>query len=211
MLLVSVIEIIVFVTDFVRSLCFKQLSSWQIPSEVAEVKKQQDADPLRTQSMSVSSTNVLTEKGSTPITLSTPAINTGGRDATVLRSPVVVGSSSALDLIKKKLQDSGVPPATSPSTALPGSVSSELNGLKLVDTTVKDPQNENSKEKPKDANGESNLSDSSSDSEDDDNGPSKEECIIQFKVSFLARFSCIGRSLGSFGRAKISLLIRKKF
>ncbi|KAL3502269.1 hypothetical protein ACH5RR_036718 [Cinchona calisaya] len=157
-----------------------KMSSWQIPSEVAEVKKQ-DADALRTQSMSVSSTNIITEKGSTPITLSTPAINSGGRDATVLRSSSVVGPSSALDLIKKKLQDSGVPPATSPSAAFPVAVSSELNGSKLVETTVGDPQKENSKEKPNDANGESNLSDSSSDSEDEDNGPTKEECFIQFK------------------------------
>nr|XP_027097460.1 pre-mRNA-processing protein 40C-like [Coffea arabica] len=155
-----------------------KLSSWQIPSELTELKKKQDADASRT-SMAVSSSSVLSEKGSTPIALSAPAITTGGRDATVLRSSTVVGPSSALDLIKKKLQDSGVPPATSPGTGLPGAVSSDPNGSKLVE--ARDSRSDNSKENVKETNGESNLSDTSSDSEDDDNGPRKEECIIQFK------------------------------
>ena len=131
--------------------------------------------------MAVSSSSVLSEKGSTPIALSAPAITTGGRDATVLRSSTVVGPSSALDLIKKKLQDSGVPPATSPGAGLPGAVSSDPNGSKSVE--ARDSRSDNSKENVKETNGESNLSDTSSDSEDDDNGPRKEECIIQFKVS----------------------------
>ena len=150
---------------------------------MTEFKKKQDADLLKAQSMSVSSTNIITEKGSTPLTLSAPAANTGGRDATVLRSSSMV-SSSALDLIKKKLQDPGASPGPSPGAALPGAISSDLNGAKLAEGTVRDPETENSKEKIKDSNGESNLSDSSSESEDDDNGPSKEECIIRFKVYF---------------------------
>lgn len=159
-----------------------QLSSWQIPSELTELKKKHDADALMMQSMSVTTPNTLTEKGSTPITLSAPAINTGGRDATALRSSCVLGSSSALDLIKKKLQDSGALPTVSPSAASSGALPSEINGPKIVEEPVKGPENENGKDKPTDTNGESNLSDSSSDSEDEDRGPTKEECEIQFKV-----------------------------
>ncbi|KAL7180845.1 hypothetical protein ACSBR1_039832 [Camellia fascicularis] len=156
-----------------------KLSSWQIPTEVTELRKKQDGDALKEESMSVLSTNVLTEKGFAPISLSAPAVNTGGRDATALRSPAV-GSSSALDLVKKKLQDSGAPATSSPVSALSGPVASELNGSRAVEATVKGPQNENSKDKQKDTN-DCNMSDSSSDSEDVDSGPTKEECIIQFK------------------------------
>lgn len=158
-----------------------KLSSWQIPSELTELKKKHDADALMMQSMSVTTPNTLTEKGSTPITLSAPAINTGGRDATALRSTGVLGPSSALDLIKKKLQDSGALPTVSPSAASSGALSSEINGSKIVEEPVKGPESENGKDKPIDTNGENNLSDSFSDSEDEDRGPTKEECEIQFK------------------------------
>lgn len=156
-----------------------KLSSWQIPTEVTELRKKQDGDVLKEESMSVLSTNVLTEKGFAPISLSAPAVNTGGRDATALRAPAV-GSSSALDLVKKKLQDSGAPATSSPVSALSGPVASELNSSRAVEATVKGPQNENSKDRQKDTN-DCNMSDSSSDSEDVDSGPTKEECIIQFK------------------------------
>ncbi|KAF5939540.1 hypothetical protein HYC85_023799 [Camellia sinensis] len=156
-----------------------KLSSWQIPTEVTELRKKQDGDALKEESMSVLSTNVLTEKGFAPISLSAPAVNTGGRDATALRAPAV-GSSSALDLVKKKLQDSGAPATSSPVSALSGPVASELNSSRAGEATVKGPQNENSKDKQKDTN-DCNMSDSSSDSEDVDSGPTKEECIIQFK------------------------------
>lgn len=164
-------------------MCPHQLSSWQIPSELTELKKKHDADALRAQSMSVTTPNILTEKGSTPVTLSAPAVNTGGRDATALRPSAVSGSSSALDLIKRKLQDPGAPPSVLTAAALSGATSSEINGSKTVEETAKDPENENSKDKPRDTNGESNLSESSSDSDDDDKGPTKEECEKQFKVS----------------------------
>ncbi|KAL7001545.1 hypothetical protein U1Q18_002698 [Sarracenia purpurea var. burkii] len=158
-----------------------KLSSWQIPTEVTELRKKQDVDALKEESMSVPNTNVLTEKGSAPISLSAPALNTGGRDATALRASGVPASSSALDLIKKKLQDSGAPATSSPVPTLSGSAASELNGSRAVDATIKGPQNEKSKDKLKDINGDGNMSDSSSDSEDVDSGPTKEECIIQFK------------------------------
>lgn len=152
------------------------------------MRKKQDADGgLKEQSMSVPNSNNLTEKGSAsaPISLSAPAVNTGGRDATALRTTSVV-PSSALDLIKKKLQDPGAPATSSPVSTSSGVAAPELNGgsRAVVDGSVKGQQSENnSKDKLKDANGDDgNLSDSSSDSEDVDSGPTKEECIIQFKV-----------------------------
>ncbi|XP_059649866.1 pre-mRNA-processing protein 40C isoform X2 [Cornus florida] len=157
-----------------------KLSSWQIPTEVTEGRKL-DSEAFKEQSKSVPNTNILTEKGSSPVRLSAPAVNTGGRDATALRALGVPGSSSALDLIKKKLQESGAPVTSSPIPALSGQVASELNGPKSAEAMNKGLQSENSKDKIKDANGDGNISDSSSDSEDVDSGPSKEECIIQFK------------------------------
>jgi transcription elongation regulator 1 len=155
---------------------------------VTELKKKQDGDTLREHSISLPHTNISTEKGPAPISLNAPAINTGGRDAMALKTSIVPGSSSALDLIKKKLQDSGAPGTSSPGPAPSGTVGSELNGSGAVDTTVKGLQSGDSRDKQKDANGDGNMSDSTSDSEDADSGPTKEECIIQFKV-FLASVS----------------------
>lgn len=145
--------------------------------------------------MSESNTNVLTETGPDPISLSAPAVNTGGRDSTALRVSGVPGSSSALDLIKKKLQDSGAPATSSPIPTLSGPVALESNASRAFDTTVKGPQNEKIKDKLKDANGDGNMSDSSSDSEDVVSGPTKEECIIQFKVSIKKHDLLMGRGL----------------
>lgn len=130
----------------------------------------------------VPSSNIQTEKGDAPASLSAPAINTGGREAIALRSSGVPGSS-ALDLIKKKLQDSGTPvnPAFDPVS--PGTVASESNGSKAVEVTVTGLQNEN-KDKLKDANGDGNVSDSSSDSEDGGSGPTKES-VLKFRVIFV--------------------------
>lgn len=161
-----------------------QLSSWQIPNEVTELGKKQDVGGLNEHSVPISTNNSSIEKGSAPISLSAPAVNTGGRDATALRPSVVAGSSSALDLIKKKLQDSGAPVSPLPVLASSGPAGSELNGSRALEAD-KGLQSENSKDKVKDANGDGNMSDSSSDSEDVDSGPTKELCIIQFKVSFI--------------------------
>lgn len=142
------------------------------------MRKKHDADALKAQSVSVTNNNIVTEKGSDPVSLSTPAANTGGRDAIPVRSSSVSGSSSALDLIKKKLQDSGIPDSSSPGPALSGSVALELNGSKPMEATTKGLQNDNNRDK----NGDGDMSNSSSDSEDEDGGPTKEECILQFKV-----------------------------
>lgn len=157
-----------------------KMSSWQIPSEVIELKKKHEADTLESESMSVTNNNVSAEKGSGSIPLSAPAVVTGGRDATALRPSPMAGQSSALDLIKKKLQDPGAP-VVLPAATLFGSVSSELNGSQVLEETVSGVQDESSKDKPKDAHGDNNVSDSSSDSEDDTNRPTKQESVLQFK------------------------------
>lgn len=143
-----------------------------------ELRKKQDADVPKEHPVSIPINNVMTEKGSAPISLTAPAINTGGREAMAFKPSAVQGTSSALDLIKKKLQDSGAPVTSSPVPA-----PSESNGSRGVESTPKGQQSDNSKDKLKDINGDGNLSDSSSDSEDADSGPTKEECITQFKVS----------------------------
>ncbi|KAI3713946.1 hypothetical protein L1987_72534 [Smallanthus sonchifolius] len=142
-----------------------KLSSWQIPADVTELRKKQESDASKEQSISVQNVTALTEKGSGSLSLNAPAITTGGRDAI---SPV---SASALDLIKKKLQDSTAPATTE----------SDLNGSIPADQVGKGPHSENGKDKVKDDNGDGNNSNSSSDSDDVDTGPTKEERAIQFK------------------------------
>lgn len=155
---------------------------------MTELRKKQESDIPKEHSTSVSNNNLLAEKGSTPVSLNAPAINTGGRDAVALRPTSAQGSSSALDLIKKKLQESGSPVTSSPGPVQPGIAASESNGSRAVEATAKGQQSENSKDKLKDANGDGNMTDSSSDSEDADSGPTKEECIVQFKVCVLLFF-----------------------
>nr|XP_043607929.1 pre-mRNA-processing protein 40C [Erigeron canadensis] len=160
-----------------------KLSSWQIPTDVIEMKRRQDADVLKEQSAPVANATTLTEKGSAPLSLSSPAISTGGRDAMspATLSVPVSSSSSALDLIKKKLQDSTSPATSLPHAASAGGMPSELNGSTPVDQVGKGSHSENGKDKVKDENADGNLSNSSSDSEDVDSGPTKEERAIQFK------------------------------
>ncbi|KAK6931844.1 FF domain [Dillenia turbinata] len=158
-----------------------KLSSWQVPPEVAELRKKHDSDTSKDQSDSHVNSGLSAEKTAAPSSLTTPAINTGGRDATPLRNPGALGSSSALDLIKKKLQDSGTPVTSSPLSSSPGSAALESNSLRAAEAVGKSAQSETSKEKLKDANGDGNESYSSSDSEDVDSGPTTEERIIQFK------------------------------
>lgn len=104
--------------------------------------------------------------------ISAPAAQTGGRDSMTPRSSGAPVSSSALDIVKKKLQEAGSPRTMSTH---PVPASSDANGLKVVETVI-------SKDKAKDASGDGNMSDSSSNSDDEESGPNKEECIIQFKV-----------------------------
>ncbi|KAG0475009.1 hypothetical protein HPP92_014695, partial [Vanilla planifolia] len=152
-----------------------KVSSWQVPAEVLEVRKNQEVNSLE------DNTSISTDKGTTSSSLSTPALYTGGRDSIVLRTASGQACASALDLIKKKLQDSVIPTITAPFQTSASAVTSDLNGSKVVDASNKGQQPANSKDKVKDANGDGNMSDSSSDSDDGESGPTKEECITQFK------------------------------
>ncbi|XP_072962376.1 pre-mRNA-processing protein 40C isoform X2 [Typha angustifolia] len=157
-----------------------KVSSWQLPPEVAELRKNQEGDSLKGNAIQLQNAVILTEKVSAAVSISAPAAQTGGRDSVALRAPAALVSSSALDLIKKKLQDAGTPSSPSPLPAS-GSGTSDSNGLKAVEPTTKEQQVSNSKDKSKDANGDGNMTDSSSDSDDEESGPTQEECIIQFK------------------------------
>ncbi|KAG7582597.1 FF domain superfamily [Arabidopsis suecica] len=145
-----------------------KVSSWQIPAEVKDLGKKLEERAMESVA-SVPSAD-FTEKGSDLSSLSAPAISNGGRDAASLKTTNF--GSSALDLVKKKLHDSGVP-VSSTST-------SEANGGKASEVTPSG-ESGNGTGKIKDASGAGELSDSSSDSEDEDSGPSKEECFKQFK------------------------------
>ncbi|KAJ0969000.1 hypothetical protein J5N97_021877 [Dioscorea zingiberensis] len=157
-----------------------KVSSWQLPVEVAELRRNQDSGPLKGNASPVQNVAVVSDKGSTPVSLNAPALQTGGRDSLVLRTSAAPVSSSALDLIKKKLQDAGTPVVASPLPASSGPSAADLNGSRVVEAAVKGAQSTTSKDKVKDPNGDDNVSDSLSDS-DVESGPSKEECIIQFK------------------------------
>ncbi|KAH0851954.1 hypothetical protein HID58_094346, partial [Brassica napus] len=146
-----------------------KVSSWQIPPEVKDLVKK--TEERSTESLASVPSADLTEKGSEQSSLSAPAINNGGRDAVSLRTTIVPGFS-ALDLVKKKLHDSGVPVSST--------TTSEANGGKANEVTPSG-ESGDGMGKVKDAPGGGDLSDSTSDSEDEDSGPSKEECIKQFK------------------------------
>lgn len=140
------------------------------------MRKQHAELPKEQSTIVKSDTSTNKESGFTR--LDTPAINLENHDLASSKSVISPLSSSALDSIKKKLQDS----ATLENTSLiPAPVldSSKLNGSNRGESTE---QNESNKDKPKDNNADNSLPDSSSDSDDLDSGPSKEQCILQFKV-----------------------------
>ncbi|XP_068639951.1 pre-mRNA-processing protein 40C-like isoform X2 [Aristolochia californica] len=164
-----------------------KVSSWQVPQEVTALRKKQEADPANANATTAQNPTVLVDKGSVPVSLSAPAVTTGGRDATSLKPSGVPVSSSALDLVKKKLQDPGIIPVSSPLQVSSAPATTDVNGLRASEAPIKGQQSENSKDKGKDANGDANMSDSSSDSDDGDSGPTKEECIKQFKAMLKER------------------------
>jgi transcription elongation regulator 1 len=159
----------------------EQISSWQLPPEVAELNKNADSGSLKGSSTSLQDAGTIGNKGEISGEISTPAIQTGGRDSLPLRQTVASASPSALDLIKKKLQDAGAFSVSSP-LATPSSTASELNGSKPAEGAPKGQQGSNNGEKSKDNSGNENISDSSSDSDDEEHGPSKDDCIREFKV-----------------------------
>nr|CAB3494375.1 unnamed protein product [Digitaria exilis] len=158
----------------------QKVSSWQLPPELAEILKNVESGSLKEGLTSLQDGATIENKGVISTDASTPAIQTGGRDSLPLRQTVAPASPSALDLIKKKLQDAGSSSAPSP-LATSSSAASELNGSKPADAALKGQQVSNNGEKSKDNNGDANMSDSSSDSDDEEHGPSKEDCIRQFK------------------------------
>ncbi|XP_006661876.1 pre-mRNA-processing protein 40C isoform X2 [Oryza brachyantha] len=166
----------------------QNVSSWQLPPEVAELIKNTESGPLKGSSTSLQDAGTVGNKGEISIDINTPAVQTGGRDSLPLRQTVVPASPSALDLIKKKLQDSGASSVPSP-LATPSSAS-ELNGSKTTDVAPKGQQLPISSEKSKDNSGDGNMSDSSSDSDDEEHGPSKEDCFKEMlKERGVAPFS----------------------
>ncbi|CAN6318081.1 unnamed protein product [Urochloa humidicola] len=158
----------------------QKVSSWQLPLEVAELLKNVESGSLKEGLTSLQDAPATENKGVISSDASTPSIQTGGRDSLPLRQTVAPTSPSALDLIKKKLQDAGASSAPSPLSTSSSAVS-ELNGSKPADAALKGQQVSNNGEKSKDNNGDVNMSDSSSDSDDEEHGPSKEDCIRQFK------------------------------
>ncbi|KAF0930238.1 hypothetical protein E2562_030880 [Oryza meyeriana var. granulata] len=157
----------------------QKVSSWQLPPEVAELIKNAESGPLKGSSTSLQDAGTIGNKGEIIIDINCPAVQTGGRDSLPLRQTVASASPSALDLIKKKLQDAGA--SSVPSALATPSSASELNGSKATDAAPKGQQVSTSSEKSKDNSGDVNMSDSSSDSDDEEHGPSKEDCIRQFK------------------------------
>jgi len=152
-----------------------QATSWQVPPEVAELRKKQMQEATAKAAANSGQIANTAEKGPISFSLNVPAAATGGRESIGHKVSSTAFTSTALDLIKKKLQDSGAPmTASSLSSTGSGSGTANTNGTTMAETGGKSQPSESNKEKP-------TVSDSSSDSDDEDTGPTKEECILQFK------------------------------
>lgn len=165
-----------------------QVSSWQIPLEVEELKNHKDLDvsiaspiPLHTSSSEI-------DNGPTVSNLDVPALDEGGHSAPIRNSSV---SSTTLDLVKKKLHDAGGPPISSPLHASPASLVLNSDSPKINEISTHNKHVENTKEKLKDPSGDGNLSESTSDSEDMESGPTMEQCMMQFKVFLFLHINAI--------------------
>lgn len=113
------------------------------------------------------------EKSPVSFTLNVPAAITGGREAIGHKAV----ANSALDLIKKKLQDSGAPVTVSPTTG----TATAVNGVAPVDVSNgKGLGVEGAKEKSH--KGDHASSDESSESDEEDPEPTKEQKVNDFKV-----------------------------
>ena len=166
----------------VCNISLHQITSWLIPVEVIELRKKQEGNNITENSASVPNTNALDEKGSAAAIVSAPALSSGSGDAMTLKGLSTPGPSSALDLVKRKLQDSGAQVTSFPTSASSGSATLPINGTKAVETTVKGLQSDSGKEKQRDCE-VGNLSDLSSGSDDEDRGPPKEDCVRHVKGS----------------------------
>ncbi|KAH7421006.1 hypothetical protein KP509_13G036100 [Ceratopteris richardii] len=137
-------------------------TSWQVPAEVVEYRKKQIEEASL--KISVGGEHVKPNSDKSTVSFSLTAPNVGN---TTQKPAASAASSSALDLIKKKLQDSGL-------IASENIGSTDGNAGKTLIS-------EGGKEKAKDNHAEKSSSESSSDSDDDEQGPTKEERILQFK------------------------------
>ncbi|CAM6095871.1 unnamed protein product [Calypogeia fissa] len=147
-----------------------QATSWQVPPEVLEHRKTQIEESVAKATADVAAPGTMAEKSTISFSLNVPAAATGGREA---GGHKVLVTNTALDLIKRKLQDSGTPtsspapPGVGPtgnSGLMADAISNKLESAKIKGNTV-----------------DAVSSESSSESDEDDPGPTKEERIVQFK------------------------------
>eukprot|EP00250_Pteridium_aquilinum_P015885 c22819_g1_i1 orf=261-3680(+) len=137
-----------------------QATSWQVPAEVAEHRRRQIDEASLKLSTGGQPAKVNSDKGTVSFSLTAPGTGSLTHKA----------AAATLDLIKKKLQDS----------SMPGLVASDNAGSADGNST-RGPATDGAKEKTKDNQTARSSSESSSDSDDEEQGPTKEECISQFK------------------------------
>ncbi|KAJ7568594.1 hypothetical protein O6H91_01G039500 [Diphasiastrum complanatum] len=157
-----------------------QVTSWQVPSEVTEFRKKKVSEEVVSkQGPDNTPGATVADKGTVSFTLNMPAVSSGSRESIGYKGIVPTGAT-ALDLIKKKLQDFGSPVTTnttstgpSPSGVTNGSSAGDSNNGKVIVP-------EENRETPK-GTVDASSSDTSSESDDEVPEPSKEERVLQFK------------------------------
>jgi transcription elongation regulator 1 len=150
-----------------------QVTSWQIPAEVAELRKKQEE-----LAGNAGDVGPPAEKSTISFTINVPAALTGGREAIGHKA---LAANSALDLIKKKLQDPGAPVTSSLLSASVAGPTGVLNvGTAVDDNIGKGTGAEGGNGKP--LKGDQVSTDDDSDSDDEDLGPTKEQKVLRFKV-----------------------------
>jgi transcription elongation regulator 1 len=105
-----------------------QVTSWQIPAEVAELRKKQEELVGNAGDVGPPA-----EKSTISFTINVPAALTGGREAIGHKA---LAANSALDLIKKKLQDPGAPVTSSLLSASVAGPTGVLNVGTAVDDNI---------------------------------------------------------------------------
>lgn len=159
--------------------CNSQASCWEVPLEVAELRKKKEEVSGKPRIESVPTGISTADKSPVSFTLNVPAAITGGREAMGHKA----AANSALDLIKKKLQDSGAQMTVSPTTAIAPGAGNAVNGVAPVDASVgKGMVVDVVKDKA--SKGDNASSDESSESEEEDLEPTKEQKVHEFKVGF---------------------------
>lgn len=153
-----------------------QASCWEVPLEVAELRKKKEEVSRKPRIESVPTGISTADKSPVSFTLNVPAAITGGREAMGHKA----AANSALDLIKKKLQDSGAQMTVSPTTAIAPGAGNAVNGVAPVDASVgKGMVVDVVKDKA--SKGDNASSDESSESEEEDLEPTKEQKVHEFK------------------------------